>query len=1590
MAERPAEEVNVPVSVADWAAACGKKPASAVELAATVTLSIKHLRDSCTRRDPAIKGMSVESIVGKLAQWLVQLRILELGDMGFVFEMLEHVYYLDQAAFAIRCDDVNVDLGAFAEHRTDFMVRSQLFDALWAVEWENLQADLRALPALEGDTPLVLLDTGASHPEGFGPGLEEVGQYRQSRDRYAVGLQVEKLSDATQASLTRLVFRITTVRGGADGPRWARLVEGMETTVLVSATLAGYKPDTPISDEIRIEGIELPYPHRRFNLTPLEIAAVPTVENVGEAWALHAVDPTQTFFFAKDLRISPEKASWPLTVADKDGTSMLSNDLLQGQKKPDFSELLAMAGSSENESKASRKIALAELFATSTNSAMANSVAGRKGRSHGTLGTILPGQLGPTVSLTTGGRVPKDADYHEKMQEAEGFKQPLSEMEGTEKSPCLHSHWCHLCNADAIATVAVGKVSKEDLERGIFEYDADIRAVIKSLPQGSTICTAVHILPAAEGKRSMHTAMRGMPPMEGVSQCQRQNCSKWLYGRPSVPIFACECGYTYGTPVVESQDATKPYKEKAKTQFDQEMRYNLLMMGDGDILFEKDHRAQIKQLADQRRALNDWRKSPFNFPSVGLEINASARVIAYLPIWQTSRDGKDGLCLLDGQPPTEDISRGLPKHSDATMEDILKAAEKEPFPTLNERTAPRIPEDGDQPGNQAMINYGIGCYERLLKGFAFCNKECHLKMVAVAVAAVKEEFLSFSRGRKWNWKMVFHALQCLLDDNSERYSQACAFPQINQLTHAEQKAGGIFTFLPTFANATMLRDIWQRQEEAQFGLAEVSVLSGFSGSALEKVLGKKKSAAPKESEKDDQKRETRRLQDRIKKLESENEEIKINRKTRTAKGKDEEEETQSGPRRNPPGVQGFQGICYNCGTKGHSADRCPEPKKTGREARKARGKARRKRKEVTWRDTAKAQPEEEEESEDPDSSSGSDEEEIEEDEKSAENSAAQKAKGGRPRRTHAGSALQEARHQLKKSDEPPVEFPQMSEEEWVELKRGELFGSASVASRKVLHGCLPCNADGQPYCPQFQVGECRENCPWAHQTRSLNQWECKWQLWFLLEGGHKDFDGKLPMSWILSLASEGQKQRLIELEGEPRRRLALHILQCRLSNLANATDEPLSYGKIQEGKTTVHKVVVWRGETDWIPASPSLMRTNEISRVMIGHPDALLSGLTYDVGQEITLPEGGGVVNNFCVVKAMASTLTHVTRLSSAVPEQAPDYVLAQQIVAATLKVPLKQVIKHPFSLLAELWFAVSKAEKEGLPDQVLALSDPQLLSNVHVCHITRCPDTGVLQVTLNCVHVNVSNSGQYDYTPENWRRLWQPENNKGLNFAAAAQSCPVVFTFTDGEDAEWRHCEGLKLDSSYTFNETVQKLAKLAKEGSARVTLMERGHIDKLEKQRRHQRAGSETELKGAARSLKELGKKLGLDKDGRVLEPLPDTALQPGEGFGGPEALRGLTSKRKKELPPSEPTLPADEETPKQKKARWTSERQQWASQLPGREQALKLPAKKHSKKRVLHYQDHYLPKLEDLQEQGRFKEGVHYAASFFTEWLLALDSV
>ena len=1546
----------------------------------STTLRLAQFNDLIKLRGLGSAGGGYMGTASKLCAWVLQMRLLELpAEMKFSFFEVDYFSNWDNFVETTQDLGIELDTADFTAHKTDLDAREKLFTVVWETQWEGLNSELGSLPPPQSSA-VVVTQLEPSHPEGWGAGaLALWGRFRIAQERHRNGERATALPREAQELIGRVLFHISKVDKRTSDPGWPLLQEGSQL-VLASATFAGIQENTPIGS-LTIQGFDLAQPFLGFTLAASAVKELKTVEDASEAWQLYSQDPTQCIFLTTLPAITADRpGAWPTSVIDRDGNSLVAGSAVQGELKPDLKAICKLAGVVEGDSMTTQKMLLARMFAQTTASQVGN-IGDNKGSTHGAMEAIRASDLAAEADATKGGTLPKNATTEDRYEASSAFKGQVDRVAGLQCEPCMVRPWCWHCNGWVIAGAAAGSLSKDQLmsDRGGVSFTPEMRAAIETLPPGTAFCSAVHAEEkvGSDGgevsRRATHKAVRVMCAMGVNTPCPREGCNLWIRPNSCHPVFHCECGQPFGNIVSDKELLRPVVKERVRTTHERESRFHLLGAAVGKYALEEDGRVVIKSLADVQRALVECRENPYFFKAVQLELEITRRIVAFGPLWQTGSRGK-GLVVLDGQLPERDITRGMEGFA---CDKLYEGAAGMEEPAFN-RLAPDEPlNDEDRPGHRALISYLINCYERLLKMFAYCNKSAHLVQVAPAVQALQAEFLA-ARGRQWHWRTVAKALQCLLDDNSQRFQDATRFPNINQLTHAEKEAGGILTFLPWLGCTTMLREIWVAQEEAQFSATERHLLdrSKDADKHLRREVPKQGQAAP-----DKQAKEIAKLKAEV---------VKLRARKEGGKPKAEGEPKAKGEPKTPQERKDLMAVatCGHCKLVGHYKRDCPhahlekvkkskfaKPKKAEDEevaerAEKAKGLPK---KEATSSSSSSHSDEPSEGTDSDGEHSGEDSEGHQEDEYPTTGPKELVAKG---------YPVQDVQLMQQRGDDDSGSR--------IAYGKGELYGNAEAAARKLLLTQLPRDEDGVEICYDFQTGDCqRTDCPLRHKVWPLRKWSASWQLHFTLKGGHCQEQGGVPLNRILSLLDTDQQQQLLQLKGDARRSLALHYYQSRLSNLQNPTSEVMAYGPIQEGETTLHRKILWEAENGGIPACPSLMECEKIFRIMVGNPDALFSGLCFDAGQVIDLPNGDSW-NNCCVMKGIAAVLRHRTHYSGAIPAQSMDFVLMKQFLEQMVAIPIDLVRDNPQSELAELYVGTGSFSLDGLPDNALKMTDPGIIASNHVCHISRNPKTGVISANLNCVDVNVHKTGTYNYSSDNWAALWNPKGN-GLRFSAAAKSHPVVFTITDGLVAEWRHCGGLVVDKGYTFLEVVRKLAIMAKAGKATIIFSERGQPQKLAQRRARVKKFTQRAILEAQTKLRAF---LAQAEEG-ILEE--EGEAQPAlRAKGNPPASKP-TQLELHEAEVMAPATTISKESKQKEKAKWNAEHDAWLAQnLEGQSLGWVWQQDKSSsptgngRQRLKIYTEVYLPELQRLKAEDKIKEGVHYAARFFGDWLLELLKV
>ena len=330
-----------------------------------------------------------------------------------------------------------------------------------------------------------------------------------------------------------------------------------------------------------------------------------------------------------------------------------------------------------------------------------------------------------------------------------------------------------------------------------------------------------------------------------------------------------------------------------------------------------------------------------------------------------------------------------------------------------------------------------------------------------------------------------------------------------------------------------------------------------------------------------------------------------------------------------------------------------------------------------------------------------------------------------------------------------------------------------------------------------------------------------------------------------------------------------YFLANRLGNMSSPTNEPLNTESIQEGLAQQHRRVLWDSTTaPFRMGTPSTMEAFLISRVAVGLPDALLSGMAYDAGQLVPTPSGVPL-DNMCGMCAYASMLRHHLKLDTSHTDTAPNSRILKQVLASLLAIKQNEIKAN--SRLALLYTMCGRAASKGFPDSVWPRAKAADLSRFHILSI--CQDAGPLSYTLSVVDSEVGRFGEYDYNGHNSQELL----DRSWSADALNREVIVVLNSAAGSgNSQLRHAEGFSLGKGFTFRQIIEMLGQYAAAGKGKVTLSERGSARKLARKEIPLTLRRD-DIHHARQELIRMGKMFYLREDGTEMEPRAGSAQDP-----------------------------------------------------------------------------------------------------------------
>ena len=544
----------------------------------------------------------------------------------------------------------------------------------------------------------------------------------------------------------------------------------------------------------------------------------------------------------------------------------------------------------------------------------------------------------------------------------------------------------------------------------------------------------------------------------------------------------------------------------------------------------------------------------------------------------------------------------------------------------------------------------------------------------------------------------------------------------------------------------------------------------------------------------------------------------------------------------------------------------------------------------------------------------------------------------------------------------------------VQLKQGEFHGESATLKYAHLMALAPFNGGGKRYCPKFQTkcGCDDPFCPLSHEVLPAERWPLEWHLLFLIQGGHKDWQGELKWSELGNLLSEGQALSLSQLGEAAGREMLLYHLARRLSHLSKATGEPMESDPVQEEGYSQLRRELWGGAVaaPFKVAATSGITVETVARVLIGRQDAVFNGLAFDAGEQV------GELPGLCHIRALACGLGASNRWTPEEGGEGADVVLLREIVEELLAIDFESV--QPGSRLAQLVWAWSWFLTEGVPDDGFQIVDPASLRNRNLFQIRDGDPSKPLELNLNLARGNAGNEGVMVMNRKN------SSNLKDRKFSKEAHQCEVLAILISGGD-ESRHSEWFKLSKDISsLAALMKKTGPMVKLGKAVLQVGERGTAAKRVKV--NNTAGKLHIRQVSAELLKEAEERIrGMPS---VVGVLTDRQRRKEENQASEEGLekaldsvvtqvKERTSRARAELEKVQPQMSKEELT-----AEW----RKWHDERAPRVDAEDRKPLKTQSDFLRMWKLHYVPLLDqvDQEDPDQPHRLLTYCGRFFNLWL------
>ena len=1407
---------------------------------------LEEFRLAATRRGLHVnEKASWASVRAKLASWLSDNRVMTVfkdareGDgFGFVETHDESELKDDLAEYG------GEDFSAYDD-------REDILSNLIRVQLDQIQVFSDKEEEDEEKTGEI---PGPSNPDSDPvPTVDAVIGLR--RENYAVqdadGDDVP-LDPEVEEVLGRRLFIIRHLQK-QQRPGWKGLTDSQKP-ILVDAALVGTRVPNEITLEheprpeyTTLEGWELVHPFKCFPMDYAHWSTLTEVASREEALGLFKQDPGKRFFrLAGDpeaCEIDPDDAdSWRGQAVDLEGhivSGKAAGKPTGDAKATKVEKLLERFGIDPKAKGEERRIGECEVALQLTHEAGVNMAAEAKGKLH-PLPPLPHDSLGRGVNPADGTVIPFATPAHLRLTMAKQVgRSSAARSTKIDVDECFS---CLACNRQVILE-HFADLTEEEITRGEGRYTEQLRRKMAALKKGQVICPIHHVL--------------AIPPFGSMLRCVGDGCEGWMVTPKEVPSTGCgQCSLAYGSSHATDRNLkVAPQKVGTVSLHEsaiEEAIYAYLRSVGGDSALEELDR-ELTDLSLLKMRLHELRQDPSLLeggPGCRLSVALTPRIVGWIG---SAAFGPNMLQIEDGM--VTDVQAELPIPN---LSKLAKALKRGDYPPPS-----RVISGSSRERKEKYLK----ALKRLLAMVALVSGKRLKGDPVEAHEMLEEEVMDPDKSYMYTDVITRNLCQAILESLRNRLVKKAKLPHTSQLFDVEAKHGNAIRLMPHLGCEEVVRAVYLLIERkgVQLALAQLSDDEEDPPRPPAREKKKKKEKAVKGKRDPDKTVKMSELspaeQAKVKKKQ---EYVKKEIQEGIEKGLREKEATQSKEReaaekrkkakaeknarkRERKAEEKAQGQDRSAAQK-EAEEAEAEKKRKEKESKERRVKKEEKKKQdegaqgvggkgIFPKPRSKAQSSSE--SDDDDEDDSDDEGQLVESfwiSDSSEGEALDhhpgKSSGDDSGSETSGRSAAAKVHDNACEDQDLLR--KLGASDYIKLVAGEQHGGMLLPLFRKLEHTILQSSDGQKCCPlaQTKMGcSQKEKCCFSHEVIPSHFWSAEWNLFFLLCGGHKGSQGRLPIQSMLTLLGEEQRLTLMNHSDETRREFLLHTLFSQLGNLIQAAGEPLPSREIQDGNRILVRSVVWPEEAPLHLASPSGVPVQKFSRVLVGSVDAVFNVTTLDMGQLLKISESS-VVDNMCQMLARGGMISNPPKLRPHLLEWSIPLRLYYQSLKSLQAIPQEVLLSNPGSRLTELFVMTGEADTKGFSDAVWHILDTALLRNEHCFTIgVENESSGVPTYRLSIAHSTAK--GEVVYTTKNAHKL---ERRRFPTKSYNARINATISALPDGLD---RHAEGVRLGRHETLKTLLQRLHQIALTGRGKVIISGRGALSRGSLAHQPSRAG-------------------------------------------------------------------------------------------------------------------------------------------------------